>query len=190
MPVGQTDETNNHQHSKHNIPPLELRNSRGPGKWITIETCHKRFKLAGIAILKNLKDIMNTFIKELCENTRKKKELLKSLRRESKLSKTLTQFCSYLKELQRQKWRRDWGEGSPVTPNLGSISKEGSNAWHYYWGEFGNVSRRKWNKILEVSLKKSTGNRRENIRQWVQGRRNEHLRQRKMLNLKAEEEKK
>ena len=33
-------------------------------------------------------------------------------------SKTLTQICSCLKDLQEQKWRRDLGKGGPVTsPN-------------------------------------------------------------------------
>jgi hypothetical protein len=42
-------------------------------------------------------------------------------------SKTLTHNCSCLKELQGQKWRRDWGKGGPVTgPSLRPFSRGGS----------------------------------------------------------------
>ena len=40
-------------------------------------------------------------------------------------SKTLTQNCSCIKELQGQKWRRDWEKGGPVTsPNWGPAQGE------------------------------------------------------------------
>ena len=49
-------------------------------------------------------------------------------------SKNLSQNCSCLKELQRQKWRRTWGKGgSSDWPKLEPISRGDSKAWHYYW---------------------------------------------------------
>ena len=48
-------------------------------------------------------------------------------------SNTLTQNCTSLKELQRQKWRRDWGKDPVTSPDWDPSQGGGSKVWHYYW---------------------------------------------------------
>jgi hypothetical protein len=47
---------------------------------------------------------------------------------------SLTQNCSYLKELQRQKWSRDWRKGhSETAPLRDPFPPAGTKPWHYCW---------------------------------------------------------
>ena len=64
----------------------------------------------------------------------------------------LTQNCSCLRKLQKQKWRRAWGKGDPVTgPELGSRSRGGTKDWHYY-EEHGVLKKEAYHDCLPKDL--------------------------------------